>query len=146
MWDTLKAHLEQNGILRSALIALGEAVIHGNKRDKKTSETVDGASRTIDKDVPHKNTARIKEFKGLYAELKKRIDRLSGVTRSGGIPKIAAVYGRGLEICAACHGRFGTDSYSFLNVSRTLAAKSRDSMRLIRRRASIPNGSNDAPR
>ena len=103
----MKAQHERMRNFEEAMVALGKAVIHGDKTDagkhaSRLAEVLGGS----EKDVPHKNTARIKEFKGFYAELKKRIDRLSGETQSGGIPKIAVAYGRVLESCVACHAKF----------------------------------------
>jgi hypothetical protein len=105
--QAMKAQHERMGSFKAAMSGLLEAVVDGNgsgARDQAARLT--GALAGYEKDVPHKNVARIKEFKGLYAELKKRIDTLSGQTGSGGIPKIAAAYGRVLESCAACHARF----------------------------------------
>ena len=105
--QTMQAQHERMGKFKAAMSSLLEAVIDGNSsgaRDQsaRLMETLSG----YEKDVPHKNAARIKEFKGFYAELKKRIDTLSGETRSGGTPKTAVAFGRVLESCAACHSRF----------------------------------------
>jgi cytochrome c556 len=105
--EAMKNQHERMGNFRAAMVALGEAVIHGNKTGAGEQATrLTDALRGHEKDVPHKNTARIKEFKGFYAELKNRIDRLSVETRSGDFPKIAVAYGRVLETCASCHAKF----------------------------------------
>ena len=105
--QTMKAQHARMGIFKVALSSLLEAVVDGNAsgaRDQaaRLTKTMEG----YEKDVPHKNIEQIKEFKGFYAELNKRIDRLLGETRSGSIPKISVAFGRILETCAACHSRF----------------------------------------
>lgn len=105
--QAMKAQHERMENFKTAMSSLLEAVVDGN-----VSEARDQAARLMEalagheKDVPHKNSTRIQEFKGLYAELKKRIGKLSGAARSGGIPGVASAYGRVLETCAACHAKF----------------------------------------
>lgn len=103
----MKAQHERMGGLKAVMSGLLEAVIDGNVSGAQDHVArLTKALTGYEKDAPHKNVAQIKEFKGFYAELKNRIDRMSEETRSGGIPKIAAAYGRVLESCAACHSRF----------------------------------------
>jgi len=105
--EAMKAQHERMENFEEAMVALGNAVIHGDKTDAaKHAGRLAEALAGYEKDVPHKNFPRIKDFKGYYAELKNRIDRLSGETRSGGIPEIAGAYGRVLETCASCHAKF----------------------------------------
>jgi len=105
--EAMKAQHERMRSFKAAMSSLLEAIVDGNgslarENASRLMETIVG----YEKDAPHKNIARIKEFKGFYAELKKRIDRLSEETRSGVIPKTAAAYGRVLETCTSCHAKF----------------------------------------
>ena len=105
--EAMKTQHERMGSFKAAMSSLLEAVVDGNgSRARDYAARLKEAMAGYEKDAPHKNIARIKEFKGFYAELKKRIDGLSGEIRSGGIPKIAAAYGRVLETCVSCHARF----------------------------------------
>lgn len=105
--EAMKAQHERMGSFRTAMSSLLEAVVDGNGSGVRDSAArLKEAMAGYEKDAPHKSIARIKEFKGFYAELKKRVDRLSGESRSGGIPKTAAAYGRVLETCASCHAKF----------------------------------------
>ena len=105
--DSMKAQHARMGSFKATMSSLLETVVDGNGSGARDhAARLKEAMAGYEKDMPHKNIARIKEFKGFYAELKKRIDRLSGEARSGGIPKIAAAYGRVLEVCASCHAKF----------------------------------------
>ena len=105
--QAMKAQHDRMGSFKAAMSSLLEAIVDGNDSGARDQAArLANALAGYEKDAPHENIGRIREFKGFYAELKKRIDRLSGATRSGGIPKIAVAYGRVLETCAACHGRF----------------------------------------
>ena len=49
---------------------------------------------------------RAKEFHGLYVEMEKRAKGLQATLQAGDLPKAGIAYGRILEVCASCHGKF----------------------------------------
>jgi cytochrome c556 len=59
-----------------------------------------------EKDMPHKNRARAKEFHGLFLVLEKRTAALKAAILGNDIPKAGAAYGKVLETCASCHRKF----------------------------------------
>ena len=70
----MKAQHERMGNFEETMVALGKAVIHGDKTDAgKHASRLTEALRGHEKDVPHKNISRIKEFQAFYGEMKKRV-------------------------------------------------------------------------
>ncbi|MCR4308894.1 MAG: cytochrome c [Deltaproteobacteria bacterium] len=103
----MKAQHERMGNFKAAMVALGEAVIHGNKTDAgKHASRLSEALRGYEKDIPHKNVSRIKEFQALYGETKKRVTRLAADADTGNLQKVALSYGRVLEACVSCHKQY----------------------------------------
>ena len=89
------------------MVALGKAVIHGDKTDAgKHASRLTEALRGHEKDVPHKNVSRIKEFHAFYGEMKKRAAKLAADAGTGNLQKTALAYGRVLEVCVSCHAKF----------------------------------------
>lgn len=64
------------------------------------------ALRRSEKDVPHKNVSRTKEFQAFYGEMKKRAEKLAADAGTGNLQKTALSYGKVLEVCASCHAKF----------------------------------------
>lgn len=103
----MKAQHERMNKLGAAMQGVAEAIIHGNAADAgKHSGALRESLKGNEKDVPHKNAARIGEFRSLYGELKKRVDGLSASVRTGDLSKAGAAYGKVLGTCAACHAKF----------------------------------------
>ena len=104
---TMKAQHERMGNFKAAMIALCEAVIHGNKTDAgKHASRLTEALAGYEKDVPHKNVSRIKEFQAFYGEMKKRAVKLAADAGTGNLQKTSLDYGRVLEACVSCHAKF----------------------------------------
>src|SRR3972149_6239454 len=78
----------------------------GNHADHEGGEKLDRSLDGHEKDMPHKNRARVKEFHRLYVELGKRTGNLKAAIKADDLPRSAVAYGRILEICAACHRKF----------------------------------------
>ncbi|MBF8259424.1 MAG: cytochrome c class II [Actinobacteria bacterium] len=103
----MKAQHGRMGKFEEAMVALGKAVIHGDKTDAgKHAGRLSEALRGSEKDVPHKNVSRIKEFQALYGEMKKRAAKLAADAGTGNLQKTSLAYGRVLEVCASCHAKF----------------------------------------
>ncbi|TFG59730.1 MAG: hypothetical protein E4H29_03780 [Deltaproteobacteria bacterium] len=105
--DAMKAQHERMGNFKAAMVALGEAVIYGNKTGagehaSRLTETLRGH----EKDVPHKNVSRTKEFQAFYGELQKRAAKLAADAGAGNLQKTSLAYGRVLEACTSCHAKF----------------------------------------
>jgi cytochrome c556 len=105
--QAMKAQHERMGKFRAAMVALGEAVIDGNKTAAgEHANRLTEALRGHEKDVPHKNVSRTKEYKAYYGELQKRTSRLAEDAKTGNLQKTSQAYGRVLEVCASCHATF----------------------------------------
>jgi len=105
--DAMKAQHERMGNFRAAMVALGEAVIHGNKTSAGEQATrLTEALKGHEKDVPHKNVSRTREFQAFYGELKKRTAKLGADAKTGNLRKTSLAYGKVLEVCASCHAKF----------------------------------------
>jgi len=105
--EAMKAPHERMGKFRAAMVALGEAVIHGNKSAAgEQASRLTEALRGYEKDVPHKNVSRTREFHAYYGELQKRSARLAEDAKTGNLQKTSLAYGRVLEVCASCHANF----------------------------------------
>jgi hypothetical protein len=105
--EAMKTQHERMGNFEEAMVALGKAVIHGDKTDaRKHASRLTEALGGHEKDVPHKNVSRIKEFQVFYGEMKKRTAKLAADAGTGNLQKTALAYGRVLEVCASCHAKF----------------------------------------
>ena len=105
--EAMKAQHARMGNFRAAMVALGEAVIHGNKTGAgEQANRLKEALRGHEKDVPHKNISRVKEFQAFYGEMKKRAAKLAADAGTGNLRKTSLAYGRVLEVCASCHAKF----------------------------------------
>jgi cytochrome c556 len=105
-----KAMKAQHARMRNfeeAMVALDKAVIHGDKADAgKHASRLTEALQGYEKDVPHKNVSRTKEFQAFFKELKGRAEILAADAGTGNLPKTSLAYGRVLEVCVSCHAKF----------------------------------------
>ena len=105
--EAMKTQHERMGNFEEAMVALGKAVIHGDKSDaRKHASRLTEAIRGHEKDVPHKNVSRIKEFQAFYGEMKKRTAKLAADAGTGNLQNTSLSYGRVLEVCTSCHAKF----------------------------------------
>lgn len=105
--EAMKAQHERMGKFEEAMVALGKAVIHGDKTDAgKHAVQLEEVLKGSEKDVPHKNVSRIKEFRAFYGEMKKRAAKLAADAGTGNLQKTSLSYGKVLEACASCHTKF----------------------------------------
>ena len=105
--DSMKAQHARMGNFEEEMVALGKAVIFGDKIGAgKHANRLTESLRGHEKDVPHKNVSRINEFQAFYGELMKRAAKLADDAGTGNLQKTALSYGRVLEVCASCHAKF----------------------------------------
>lgn len=105
--EAMKAQHERMGKFEEAMVALDIAVIHGNKADAgKYASRLTEALQGYEKDVPHKNVSRIKEFRVFYGEMKTRAAKLAADAGTGNLQKTSLAYSRVLEVCTSCHAKF----------------------------------------
>ena len=105
--DAMKAQHARMGNFEEAMVALGKALILGDKPGaEKQASRLTEALGGHEKDIPHKNASRIKEFQAFYGELMKRAAKLADDAGTGNLQKTALSYGRVLEVCASCHAKF----------------------------------------
>jgi hypothetical protein len=105
--EAMKAQHERMGKFEEAMVALDIAVIHGDKADAgKHAGRLTEALKGHEKDVPHNNVSRIKEFRAFYGEMQKRAAKLAADAGTGNLQKTSLSYGRVLEACASCHAKF----------------------------------------
>ena len=105
--ETMKAQHERMSNFKEAADMLSNAIIHGaGKMALEGAEKLETSLQGHERDMPHKNRSRTKEFHGLYMELGKRTEKLKAAIQADDLPKAAVAYGRVLEICAACHKKF----------------------------------------
>ena len=103
----MKAQHERMANFKEAAEMLADAIIHNApKLAHDGAEKLDRSLDGHEKDMPHKNRARVKEFHRLYVELGKRTGNLKAAIKADDLPRSAVAYGRILEICAACHRKF----------------------------------------
>lgn len=104
---SMNAQHERMANFREGADMLCNAIIHGAGRMALDgAEKIEHSLAGHEGDVPHKNRSRAKEFHGLFAELGKRTLHLKKELRSGDLARGAVLYGRVLETCATCHGKF----------------------------------------
>ena len=105
--EAMKAQHERMANFKEAADMLSNAIIHGSgKMAHEGAEKLEQSLKGHEGDMPHKNRSRAKEFSGLYVELGKRTEKLKAAIQADGLPKAAVAYGRILEVCASCHGKF----------------------------------------
>jgi len=105
--EAMKAQHARMGNFRAAMVALGEAVILADKPGAgKYANRLTEALGGHEKDVPHENVSRIREFQAFYVELTKRTAKLAADAGTGNLQKTALSYGRVLEVCVSCHAKF----------------------------------------
>jgi hypothetical protein len=105
--EAMKAQHARMGNFEDAMVALNKAVTHGDKTDAgKHAVRLTEALRGHEKDVPHKNISRVKEFQAFYGEMKKRTSKLAADAGTGNLRKTALSYGKVLEVCVSCHAKF----------------------------------------
>jgi cytochrome c556 len=105
--EAMKAQHARMRNFEEAMVALGKAVIHADKSGAgKHASQVTEALRGHEKDVPHKNVSRIKEFQAFFKELKGRAEILAADAGTGNLQKTSLAYGRVLEVCVSCHAKF----------------------------------------
>jgi len=105
--DAMKAQHERMVNFEKAADMLSDAIIHGaGKMALDAAEMLETSLQGHERDIPHKNRSREKEFHGLFVELGKRTEKLKAASRADDLPKAAVAYGRILETCATCHRKF----------------------------------------
>jgi len=105
--EAMKAQHERMGNFLEAMQNLSEAIVLSNvKIARESAEKLVSSIKGHEKDAPHKNVAKAKEFHGLYVEIEKRAKGLQATLQAGDLPKSSTAYGRILEVCATCHGKF----------------------------------------
>jgi len=103
----MKAQHARMRNFEEAMIALGKALIHGDKPGAgKYSSRLTEALKGHEMDVPHKNVSRAKEFHAFFKELKGRAGTLAADAGAGDLRKASLAYGRVLETCVSCHAKF----------------------------------------
>lgn len=105
--EAMKAQHERMANFQQATEMLSNGIIYGNgKLARDGAEKLERSLEGHEKDMPHKNRERAKEFHGLYVELGKQTKPLKAAVGSNDLPKAALAYGRILEVCATCHKKF----------------------------------------
>ena len=103
----MKAQHARMRNFEEAMVALGKAVIFADKPGAgKYARQVTEALKGHEKDVPHKNVSRAKEFQAFFKELKGRAETLATDAGTGNLRKTSLAYGRVLEVCVSCHAKF----------------------------------------
>jgi len=105
--EAMKAQHERMGNFQEAMQTLLESIVSSNvKVARESAEKLARSIKGHEKDAPHKNRAKAKEFHGLYVEMEKRARSLQAILQAGDLPKAGIAYGRILEVCASCHRKF----------------------------------------
>jgi len=105
--DAMKAQHERMVHFKEAAEMLSDAIIHNMmKMAHEGAEKLDQSLQGHERDIPHKNRTGLKEFRALYLELDTRTEKLKAAIQADNLPKAAVAYGRILETCATCHGKF----------------------------------------
>ena len=105
--DAMKAQHERMGNFKEAADMMSNAIIHNAPQ-----LAFDGAEKLEhslighEGDMPHKNRTHVKEFHRLFVELGNRTKIFKEAARGEDLPAAAVSYGRILEVCATCHGKF----------------------------------------
>jgi cytochrome c556 len=105
--DAMKAQHERMGNFKEATDMISNGIIHSAPHlAQEGAEKLDRSLTGHESDMPHKNSAQVKEFHQLYVELGKRTKQLKAAAKADELPKSAVAYGRILEVCATCHMKF----------------------------------------
>ena len=103
----MKAQHARMRNFEEAMVALGKALIFSDKPGAgEHARRLTDALQGHEKDVPHKNVSRIKEFQAFFKELKGRAGTLAADAGTGNLQKSSLAYGRVLEACVSCHAKF----------------------------------------
>lgn len=103
----MKAQHERMTLFKVAMDRIAEAIISSDgKGAAEGAEKLALSIKGHEKDAPHKNRARLKEFHGLFVTLEKRTAALKTAILANDMPKAGAAYGKVLETCASCHRIF----------------------------------------
>lgn len=103
----MESQHERMAQFRKAAGTISDGIIlSSGKMVSEGAEIIEKSLEGHEKAIPHKNRSREKEFHGLFAELGKRTEKLKAAIRANDLPKSAVAFGRILETCAACHGKF----------------------------------------
>jgi len=105
--EAMRAQHERMGNFRESVQKLADAIVLTNfMMARESAEKLVLSIKGHEKDAPHKNLAKAKEFHGLYVEMEKRAKGLQATLKAGDLPKAGITYGRILEVCATCHRKF----------------------------------------
>lgn len=103
----MKAQHERMGRFYRTMREISDAIIHGDiKAAESAAGELDRHIKGHEKDVPHKNAGRVKEFHGLYVDLERKTRSLGATLKRGDLSGAGVAYGRVLGACAACHRIF----------------------------------------
>ena len=103
----MQAQHERMENFRRAAQTLYDAIIRNDSRMAvESTEQLRKSLEGHEKDVPHQNRQRAKEFHALYVELGKRTEKMNAAIRLNDLSKAAVSYGQVLAVCAACHKKF----------------------------------------
>ena len=105
--EAMKAQHARMRNFEEAMVALGKALIHADKPGAgKYASRLTEALKGHEKDVPHKNVSKPKEFQAFFKELQGRAETLAADAGTGNLRKTSLAYGRVLEVCVSCHAKF----------------------------------------
>ena len=105
--EAMKAQHERMTNFKEAADMLCNAIIHNApKLAQNGAEKLDRSLEGHEGDMPHKNLAHVKEFHQLYVELGNRTKIFKEAAQGEDFPAAAVSYGRILEVCVTCHGKF----------------------------------------
>jgi cytochrome c556 len=105
--EAMKAQHARMRNFEEAMVALGKALIFSDKPGAgEHARRLTEALKGHEKDVPHKNVSRIKEFQAFFKEMKGRAGTLETDAGTGNLQKTSLAYGRVLEACVSCHAKF----------------------------------------
>lgn len=103
----MKAQHERMANFGSAAQTLLDAILRNDSRMAAAgTERLRTSLVGHEKDVPHKNRQRSKEYHALYVELGKRTEKMRASIRENDLSKAAVSYGQILSVCASCHKIF----------------------------------------
>lgn len=103
----MKAQHERMERFREASRVLTDALVRSDARG-----ALGGSAALLDalagheKDVPHKNATKAREFHALFAQLGKRTGQMKKDLDRGDLQAAAVSYGRILSVCVSCHRTF----------------------------------------
>jgi hypothetical protein len=105
--EGMEAQHQRMLAFRNAMRALSDALIFSNLKEARgNTEKLTEALKSYEQDVPHKNRERLREFYEIYVRMDGETQRLQSALRAENLTEAAAVYGKVLETCVACHRMF----------------------------------------